>query len=344
MKTLISTLYCTLVLFGMNAQPVISDSWIPKVGDTWQAAITFDTPDAGDSGANVTWDFSDLNIDNFYFQILFNWIDPAVTEYADSFPDATVCADFEGFALGYYRSDDSKFEYLGSGSQFGIEVFTNPQSFDYIGLDFEETVVDSYEYVSYNDYTDPETAEGWTSYTYDAYGTLVLPNVTISDAIRIYSIDVEADSSENGPLTTVRLDSVVTHAWIADGSVFPVAQRQTTISYSKLYINGELFSEEIEGPDTTFSINPDYGLISSLVQITSLPELDLFPTVVRDEVNVRIESQSLLDYSIYALNGATMGAGLTIGEVTQIDISEFSPGYYVIKVDGFAPDVFLKME
>jgi hypothetical protein len=343
MKALFTLLF-NLIIITMYAQPVISDSWIPQIDDVWRQSVTFETPEPGESGANINWDFSDVNVDNFYFEILFNWIDPAGTPYVDSFPESNICANFEGFAYGYYRSDESQFEYLGSGSEFGTDLFTDPQTFRYIGMDFETTVVDSYEVVRYNNFFDPTMTKGATSYTYDAYGTLVLPNVTISDAIRIFSIDIETDSSSSGALSTVRGDSTTTYAWIADGSVFPVAQWQRTSSYLRLYINGDLLSEDIEEPEITFSINPDYSLTSSVAGHEPLPALDVFPTIARDEVNVRFDVGSPLDYIIYSMTGSPMDRGFLSGDVTAIDIGQFGPGYYVLQVDGYASNVFLKME
>ncbi len=350
MKTLTLTLLSNLVMVAMLAQPTISDDWVPQVDDIWNASLTFETPDLGEAGANVTWDFSDVNVENFYFEIIFNWVDPAETPYVDSFPDATICADLEapgiggGFAYGYYRSGDSGFEYLGSGSEFGFDIFSDPQTFDFIGMDFEATVVDSYELVRYNNFTDPRMSKGATSYTYDAYGTLILPDVTVSDAIRIFQIDVETDSIVQASLATVRVDSLISYAWIADGSVFPVALWQISTSYSRTYLFGELIGEEVEGPDTSFSINPDYSLTSALANHFELPDLDVFPTIAKGELNVRVDMNSTLQYSIYTLSGNQVDQGYLDGDVTTINVGHHHPGYYAIKVDGYAPRLFVRME
>jgi len=344
MKTLTATIIANLIVVVLFSQPVISDNWVPMVDDIWKQSITFDTPGPGESGANVTWDYSDLNVEGFLFEIVFDWIDPADSPYADSFPDANLCASFLGFGYGYYRNSGSVFEYLGSGNQFGFDIYTNTQTFDYIGMNFQETVVDSYEIVRYNNFTDPMMPKGESSFTYDAYGTLILPDVTIPDAIRLFEIDVETDSVVQGGLTNVRVDSLISYAWIADGSVFPVVLWQRSAGYSRVYINGQLFSDEAEEPDTTFSINPDYTGTSAIARHIALPALDVYPTLARNEIHVTLDGNASIEYSLFSSSGSPMGQGLLSGDLTTINVGQFPPGYYVLKADGFAPSVFVKME
>ena len=254
MKRLLLIAFCLYSFCFLSAQPVIPSDWIPGVGDEWKQVLAPELQEPGEGGANVVWDFSDLSLVGAQYELTYHWLDPEETPYVDSFPDANICADFElsgfgsGFSYSYYRDNGESFDFFGSASQFGSDVYSNPQSLRYIGLEYGTTLEDDYESVRYTNFTDPDTVAGVSTFLYDGYGTLKLPDATIENAVRIYQTDIIYDSTVTAFSADVYADTIISYAWIAEGSVMPVALWQRSVSVSRFYLNDMLFGEDFEGP------------------------------------------------------------------------------------------------
>ena len=338
----------TLITTGLiiSAQPTISDDWVPEPGDTWRQVVALDSVSPGEAGADVMWDFSNLGI-GFPYSLSFNWIDTMGTPYVDSFPNANLCVTlgFGGFGTnyGYYRDGENTFEYHGQGGDFGVDILLDPQSFAYIDLDFGETVVDSYLIVRHNDFLGTDTLPGASTFTYDGYGTLMLPDVTIENAIRIYQEDIEKDSVPQYNFVNVSIDSLTTYAWIAEGSVFPVVQWQRSRSVSRLYLAGDLFTEDISDPEFTFSYDPDYGQTSSVTSSSiKLPQAKVYPTATSGNLTIELEEEGERDFRILTMEGRAIRGGNLAGSLTQLNIGDLIPGTYILLIAGYTPQTFVR--
>lgn len=348
MKTSITMFIYYLLVISLSAQPRISDSWVPEPGDSWTAALTIETPSPGEGGENVTWDYSDLNVNGYQYVIDFEWLDPATTPYVDSFPDATVCSVLGagGFNnYGYYQKSEGSFSYLGTGGDFVIDLFTDPQEFNYINMDYGETRIDTYELVRYTNYSSPSMPIGTTSNTYDGYGKLVLPQFTIDDVVRIYQVDVEVDSTGDASIAAnVRIDSLITYAWVAEGSVFPVVQWQRSSGLSRTYIFGEITLEEADEAEEVFTINPFYDNTSDVRELANLKDINVYPNASSEFILVSIDANEQNKYEIFSLQGKLVKQGRLSGLETKIDIAEIQNGYYLLTIPGYRPKKILKVE
>ncbi len=332
-----------LFCLALQSQPVVSEFWIPQIGDNWKQTVTNAIPAYGPSGAQVQWDFSGIDSSGFVGSFAFSWIDTTGTPYIDSFPEANICAKSGGGSFAsynYYRADDQGFHYLGGGNQFEIQILFETQTFNYIGLEFGETAIDSYKVVVYNSFSDPDTTLGFSSFEYDGYGTLLVPGISIDEAIRIHEYDVRYDSTDNFGSPSVVIDSLETYAWIAEGSVFPVAQWQRSVTYTRQYILGNLFSEDVDGPDTIFAYNPDYSMPSAVKSIADLPKLVSYPSLVDNMITIEGLPLDYQLYRIYSTDGCLVDRGHVNGNV--IDVPEISPGSYVVTIGGYRPFLFVK--
>jgi hypothetical protein len=328
------------VLFG---QPIVSEFWVPQIGDKWDQSATHAIPDYGPGGADATWDFSEVDSSGFIGSFTFQWIDTTGTPYIDSFPDANICAKLgvgSFSTYGYYREDNQGFHYLGSGSQFETQILYEPQTFDYIGLMYTETAIDSYKVVSYTTFSDPDSVLGFSSFEYDGYGTLQLPEASIDNAIRIHEFDIRYDSTDNFGSANVTLDTLETYAWIAEGSIFPVAQWQRSITYNRQYILGNLFSENVDGPDTIFAYNPNYTGPTAVKSVADRPELKAYPTIANQMITLDGLPPDHSAFHIYSMNGRLVQQGKLDGNV--VHVADIAPGPYILSVGQFKPFLFLK--
>ncbi len=346
MKSTFTLFILTAVAITLSAQPEISDTWVPKPGDTWRQLAALDSVSPGEAGADVTWDFSDLGV-GFPFQLTFEWIDTAGTPYVDSFPDANLCVTLGlggfGTNYGYYRDGDNTFEYHGQGGDFGVDILLDPQSFAYIGLQYGETVVDSYLIVRHNTFLGTDTVPGASTFTYDGYGTVILPDVTIENAIRIYQEDIEKDSTTFFGSGSVSIDSLTTYAWIAEGSVFPVVQWQRSRFVTRLYLNGEIFNEELDDPEYTFSYDPDYGTTSSVYNASrNLATAKVYPTTTSGDLTIELEGDSERDFRILSMEGRALRGGNLSGSLTQMNVGDLPAGTYILLIEEHTPQLFVR--
>lgn len=344
MKTVIPLLISMIIFSVLTAQPKLDDSWIPQAGDTWTQRVSQDRIDPGPAGANVIWDFSEIN-PSYVFRITFNWVDPSTTPYVDSFPDATIAAVIDGFgeSYGYYRKSEDRFEFLGTGDEVFFERYTDPQTFAFFDLGFEETATDQYKVVDYF-FDTRDTLSGQTSFTYDGYGTLLLPEAEVSNAIRIHELDVQNDTTGNSFLYTVYSDTLESYAWIANESVFPIVLIQYSSYRSQTYLDGELISEEMEEPEYIFALNPAV-MTSSLDNPEVVDQgYELYPRMAQDQLTLNFEEFTSANYQILSITGQKLSAGRINGNPSSIEISHLPPGYHILALEGYPSQTFVKLK
>lgn len=328
----------------MMAQPVIDASWVPNVGDQWAFDLGSDTPDEPTiSGPNVTWDYSSISsAGNF---ITFDFITPASTPYADSFPNSTIVAENDVFgntSYGYYASTPTSFEYLGSAADAGgsliYTILDDPQSFNYIGLNYGNSATDDYRIRTVSTFLN-QLSYGRTSYDYIGYGDLVLSTGTFSNTVLIYQVDVTTDTLMLPFSSNVNLDTTRTYAWVAPGEFFPVCQWQESHSYAQTIMNGMVVSEEIVDQSTVFGFNSAYSSTNTVENSTN--DLNVYPTLCTDHINVSSDQNQAVE--IFDLNGKLIRTITSIQGKEKVDISGFNAGRYFVR-QGSALQHFIKIE
>jgi hypothetical protein len=76
------------------AQPVIDNTYLPQVGDTYTLDMIDSNYILPSAGANQVWDYSNLS---FYFNnASYNYLDPANTPYASNFSNANLAENQQG--------------------------------------------------------------------------------------------------------------------------------------------------------------------------------------------------------------------------------------------------------
>jgi hypothetical protein len=219
--------------YGLYAQPVYNscasqrafgDSTLPQSFSAVTCDTTGVTP--GDSGANVTWDFSGLvtKTSGTYPVPSTYYYDPATTPWSSNFPHATIAYKSSASTTYYYdyASPDSAgtWGFYDSGTktvQGNCLVYSAPSK-SFVcpcpyGTSFTSRAA-GYR-CGDNMFTQHYAT---TTKTYDAYGTLIMPTGTYQNAVRFKTVEDDIDSVYmiilgNTTLAYVYTLTSTTYAW-----------------------------------------------------------------------------------------------------------------------------------
>ncbi|MCB0822664.1 MAG: T9SS type A sorting domain-containing protein [Bacteroidales bacterium] len=187
MKTTI-TLLMIIISAVVLAQPEITEANLPHVGDHVVIAICSNPVDAGESGANITWDMSGLSEQEEQF---FDYIAMTEAPRADSFPNANICGvswldDFSNYkhssegltAEGYVVTSDA--------IDTTLMVFSNSEKIIELPFSYGDSFMDEFDGNSYVPGIGVFPFDGSISFEADGYGTLILPTGTYNNVVRYH--------------------------------------------------------------------------------------------------------------------------------------------------------------
>lgn len=196
----------TLATGSSIAQPVLPSNislplgqHVPVVG-----VVESSVPNQGASGANITWDFSDMIDDQSQAA---SFVSSGQTPFAANFGTASVAVEYEnGLNVGSTSSIRYEFFSLNAANlirhglttnQNVVVSYSNPQTALTLPFTYQSTNTDDFEAdFSVSGMYINET--GTISVTGDGYGTLILPHSTISNVLRVRVVQDYTDLSDNG--------------------------------------------------------------------------------------------------------------------------------------------------
>ncbi len=202
-----------LAIAAVSAQPSFTESNLPQAGLTldWTAADTTDVT-VGPSGSGVTWDFSQLTATGETTTITYT--EPANSPYAAAFPSATL-AEQSDTAWSYYQLAGGRWTRLGERSEaFESGQWENPLDMALVPWAYQQEMTDDAKHTfSVNGTVVNRNAV--IRATYDGYGTLILPQGTFQNVIRIAYEQTVLDSSQivAGPVTIGTGITTAIKAW-----------------------------------------------------------------------------------------------------------------------------------
>ena len=164
-----------------SAQPTIPNgNNLPQPGFTAARSEGNTNLEEGPAGADITWDFSTMNLNNNAQPYIV--LEPSTSEFATTWPSANYVATYSDAGSDrtfYYNVLSDRMEVIADGiSNLGDNYIytTNPRTTLKFPFAYQETVTDQF--------TDPFGT--WnTTLTYDGYGTLITPTNTFEDVVRI---------------------------------------------------------------------------------------------------------------------------------------------------------------
>lgn len=312
-----------LAATGLHAQPTIPQV-VLNVGDQLVIDATFPITDAGPGGANATWNFAAPGFSGGDFT--YTAVSAASTPMAADFPGATMALTAEldqQFVLHAFFHLDGGFtehgEHVFDGNAGVSSVNTDPITFFTTPLSATSSGSDTYgsteDFVGF-----PALLTGQHTWSVDGYGTLILPNATYTDVLRVHAQQVETLSVDIGaPFEMVT--SREEWRWMKAGIPFPLL----------------VFSLETDEFGTEIGATAAMVSFSSATSVAERSELPLrvYPNPVNDVVTMELEASGTVHYRVLdalgreVLSGSTTGGGLLRHAV---DIAALSSGIHLLEV------------
>lgn len=116
-----------LLPIGAIAQPTITDSWQPGVGETYNFVMVDQNFTFPTAGANQTWDYSNINLGS---SLVHDFIDASTTPYAANFPNADMAYSPAGSgSYIYYEATATAFNDWGLQNAQTDVTYSNPLSY-----------------------------------------------------------------------------------------------------------------------------------------------------------------------------------------------------------------------
>ena len=222
-KALFAAFVTLLLIYccGMNdanAQIVLDNSYKPAIGDDY-VTVSADTAGIfeGIPGPGQTWDFSNISLLNDPVTVVTG--DPAFGSGSSNFPGASLVTVVEN-AYTYVKAEGNSYFTMGVFTQDAIRKYTDMQKLMEYPFSFSSSFADDYK--CYTTLQDGEIrSNGNVTVTADAWGTLVLPSGTYSNALRIKTVINNTDSILFGG-GFVFGSTNTTYSWYVSGTKVPV--------------------------------------------------------------------------------------------------------------------------
>lgn len=308
---------------GLCAQPTIPQISL-AVGDAFVIDAEFPITEAGPGGNNVTWNFASPGFSGAVWT--YTAMAAASTPMAADFPGATMALYAEidqGFTLHAFFNFAGGFtdhgEHVSDGVNAISSVNTDPMTFFTTPLSAASSGSDTYgstaDFVGF-----PAVLTGTHNWTVDGFGTLVLPNATYTDVIRIHAQQVETLSVDIGvPLELA--SSREEWWWVKNGIPFPLL----------------VFSLETDDFGTEIGATAAMVSFSSATSIAEQAELPMrvYPNPVRDRVTIELEAHGQVQYRVLdALGREFLQGNFAAGGTVRhgIDMAALSAGLYHLEV------------
>lgn len=203
----------------LYSQVTLTSSNNPVPGNT-ATSVRCDTTGIveGNSGSNQNWSFAGISrLDSS----VSTWVASGSTPYAAQFPTSNVASTSDNQEYSYYSTSSSNILYNGNGSAFQVNSYNNPETIMQYPFTYSSSFSDTYSSV-YNNGVSNSYLNGTINSTGDAWGTLVLPNGTFSNALRVKNVSVHRDSTNIGGIANVLNFTSTAYTWFIPNRKFPV--------------------------------------------------------------------------------------------------------------------------
>lgn len=287
MKKLILILLLGGLNSALNAQPTITSDNVYLIGDQTQIAWCSDPANPGDAGANVTWDFSNLNEIE---ELTFDYVEPETTLFGYQFPNATLCGVGEDNYHSFYSVSNGFLNVEGyagyvEGANDTLKVIhTDTEEYIPIPFGFGDSHGDVFqgttEILGFE-----ATVQGTVDFEADGYGTLILPNGTYENVIR-YRLNRTQENTVLGQTSTTTKEQ---WGWMSPDYRFWLCLME---------INNDGFGEE---DIVWYAKNP--LTLSSQAEERETVEIYPNPLSIGQALQFNFDSESSAIIELYSLEG-----------------------------------------
>lgn len=222
------------------AQPTLTST-----GTNYTVGTSFSTFSAsyvspGNSGANQTWDLSSMSGTT---SNTMGFVPPTSTAYSSYFPQANLACTATAYAaVGYYKVSSTAMQVCGSYNSFEM-VYSNLEDLMRYPCTYNSTYTDPWvtQYTA-NGYT--FYRKGTTTVTADGYGTLITPNATYTNTMRVHVVQTYQDSAYLGYqyIATFTNDE---YMWYKEGINMQIATVYSLTGSGNTYTGGSYLTGNI---------------------------------------------------------------------------------------------------
>jgi hypothetical protein len=306
MKKIYITILSSVLALGLNAQTLTQANNSPVVGDMWtmnQVDSTAITP--GASGTGVTWNFSTLNVRNISKS--YTVVTAASTGSASSYPSASISVK-TGALNNFYSSSASSLNFWGGDvSMGGVQVLlTYTSSVNSASYPMNVTnSVNSTVAGNVNVLAQPGTFSGTTTANYDGSGTIMLPSMSVPNAVRLRTNQnlTYTLTFGNGTLTQVRWDYFA--PGIKKNAIFSIVTSTVT---------------SFAGTTTETIVTVDAAYVTGVNEVPANPTaFSFFPNPTKDQLTVSFPNENSENASVQIMNALGQ-------EVKKIEIGTGNKG------------------
>lgn len=306
MRQLIFTTLFLSIYFFSNAQLTLTaEAHNPNVGDTYEQNINSD-PGAGftegPAGADVTWDFSNLTTSTTRGVSIQAASNP-------DFPNADIFYSQVG-TYSYFGTTNNAFVYWGIHTDQAVIAYTDGEDQVRFPITYGNSYSDTFE-GSYESFGMTFDREGTLDVAADGYGTLITPDATYNNALRIQIVRNTTDY-QNGSPSGSTVDTI--YYWYAENINFPV------MTYNRNYSEGSLVGESV-------NYLTDDGTLS--VTDIETKTLEVYPNPVENRLNLNYDKQEIKYIQILDLQGRLVKE--FAAKVETISTEDLPSGTYFIK-------------
>jgi hypothetical protein len=313
-------LFSLLASISAGAQITLTQSQFPGTGVTFHMNMA-DTAGVlpGNSGTNVTWNFTSLN--SAVGTMTDSFLVVNATPYGAMYPQANLVKHETGPGIDYfvyYNTSSSFASRVGNADTVNQITYSDPVN----EFAFPETYGSNSSDTYYAVYTDQSSSSvvhvhGTTTTTADGTGTLQLPSGTYTNTLRVHYTRDELDTvfTSSGNLADHLLTNY--YLWYIAGTYYPILNIQTTfidLGFSQYY-------RKYVGWRT-----PPLGIASI---DPAAEQLNVFPNPASADFHIACPAEGTVE--IYSVDGKLLREEkVAPGELLTLSPGTFEPGPLLI--------------
>ncbi len=320
MKIILLSLCLSLTSIALFGQPVLNSAqYNLAIGQVKKFDFIYSF-DSSLTGPDVQWDFSDLDLNFFLSNQVF---DPSTTAFGSNFPDSD-------FALGNDINDGRTFLSLENEGLFldgsnndnnVVNICTDSRQLFNFPLTYESTFSDSWS-CGFTFAGIPTSDEGLITGKVDGYGTLILPFGTFSNVLRVRTFNDYVNSQ------------------VFSGGTLEVKIKETNFTFISALTGYQILSFSYLKPEgqlqeTFGSVHLPQGTSAIIGADELIVDLKLFPNPTSDLLNIQVTKELKADISVLDIFGRTVFAEKEVrlsAMPNQVEIQALAPGIYFLNI------------
>ena len=291
----------------------------------------------GASGANITWDYS--NLDQSLVTDTLQYLGCAPDLGCDTFQNVGLVMQQPRMDNNvFYSVNGSAFTYSGQGFQTAIK-YSNGKDLLRFPFTYGSSYIDTFAANTINVAPDNQFTHyyyGTETVTCDGYGTLILPNGTTDNVLRIHRIEVTTDSAVYEAVGTTIKTILHSYMW------FSTTQRIELM---------DLYTSVVDGDSTRPMYNVFYNkqipTTTAVKNVNKANALSIYPNPTNGIVNIQYSNANgnSIRISIADVTGREVSVidGTNSGQV-QYNTSNLQPGLYFVRLQSDNGIITRKLE